>query len=151
MACRLDGAKPISEPILLIGPSWTYFCEILIKIHAFSFKKMQLKISPGKRCPFCLCLSVFKAIALHLLHAVIITRISTGCSISYSRQQQEKHQSSALLAFLSFLSDQWMLHTNGQQSFCDQSNSDNIQIWNPWIWFMERGYLHLLCNRYIDN
>ena len=44
--------------ILLIGPSWTNFGEILIEIHTFSFKKMHLKISSGKWRPFCLGLNV---------------------------------------------------------------------------------------------
>ena len=44
--------------ILLIGPLGTNFSEILIKIHAFSFKKMHLKMSSGKWRPFCLGLHV---------------------------------------------------------------------------------------------
>ena len=44
--------------ILLIGPSGTNFSEISIKIHIFSFKKMQLKMSSGKWQPFCLGLNV---------------------------------------------------------------------------------------------
>ena len=38
--------------ILLIGPLEKHFSEILIKIHAFSFKKMHLKMSSGKSRPF---------------------------------------------------------------------------------------------------
>ena len=44
--------------ILLIGPLGTNFNEILIEIHTFSFKKMHLKMSSGKRRPFCLGLNV---------------------------------------------------------------------------------------------
>ena len=44
--------------ILLIGPLGTNFSGILIKIHIFSFKKMHLKMSSGKRWPFCLGLKV---------------------------------------------------------------------------------------------
>ena len=40
--------------VLLIGPLGTNFSEILIRIQTFSFKKMQLKMSSAKRCPFCL-------------------------------------------------------------------------------------------------
>ena len=40
--------------ILLIGPLRTKFNEILIKIHAFSFMKMHLKMSSAKWRPFCL-------------------------------------------------------------------------------------------------
>ena len=44
--------------ILLIGPLGTNFSEILIEIQSFSFKKMHLKMSSGKWCPFCLGLNV---------------------------------------------------------------------------------------------
>ena len=40
--------------ILLIGPLGTHFSEMLSEIHAFSFKKMYLKMSSGQWCPFCL-------------------------------------------------------------------------------------------------
>ena len=43
--------------ILLIGPLRTIFSEIFIKIHAFSFKNMRLKMSSAK-WPFCLGLNV---------------------------------------------------------------------------------------------
>ena len=60
MTCRLDGAKPLSEPMmeLLIGPLGTNFSEILIEILTFSFKKMRLKESSAKWRPFCLGLNV---------------------------------------------------------------------------------------------
>ena len=44
--------------ILLIRPWGTNFSEILIEIHAFSFKKMHLKLSSAKWHPFCLDLNV---------------------------------------------------------------------------------------------
>ena len=40
--------------ILLIGPLGTNFSEILSEIHAFSFKKMHLKVSSAKWRLFCL-------------------------------------------------------------------------------------------------
>ena len=40
--------------ILLIGLLVTNFCEIVIKIHTFSFKKMHLKMASAKWRPFCL-------------------------------------------------------------------------------------------------
>ena len=40
--------------ILLIGPLGINFCEILIGIQTFSFKKMHLKMSSAKWRPFCL-------------------------------------------------------------------------------------------------
>ena len=61
MACRLDGAKPLSEPnagILLIGTLGTNFSEILIEIHTFSYRETHFKMSFGKWGPFCLVLSV---------------------------------------------------------------------------------------------
>ena len=55
MASRLVGAKPLSEPMLehcrTLG---TNFSEMLVEIHAFSFKEMQLKMSSPKWRPFCL-------------------------------------------------------------------------------------------------
>ena len=44
--------------ILLIGPLGTNFNEILIEIYTFSFKKLDLKMSSAKWCPFCLGLRV---------------------------------------------------------------------------------------------
>ena len=44
--------------ILLIRPLGTTFSEILIEISTFSFKEMRLKMSSGKRWPFCLGLNV---------------------------------------------------------------------------------------------
>ena len=44
--------------ILLIRTLGTNFSELLSKIHAFSFKKMHLKMSSAKWRPFCLGLNV---------------------------------------------------------------------------------------------
>ena len=44
--------------ILLIGPLGTNFNETSIEIHTVSFKKIHLKLSPGKWRPFCLSLNV---------------------------------------------------------------------------------------------
>ena len=49
--------------ILLIWPLGTNFDKILIKIHAFSFKKIHLKMS-GKWHPFCLGSNVLRDITL---------------------------------------------------------------------------------------
>ena len=46
--------------ILLIGPLGTDFGEILIRIQIFSFKKLPLKMSSAKWCPFCLGLNELK-------------------------------------------------------------------------------------------
>ena len=56
MACRLDGAKPLSKPIadmLSFGTQETQFNEISFESHLFSFKKMRLKMSSAKWRPFC--------------------------------------------------------------------------------------------------
>ena len=47
--------------ILLIEPLGTNFSEILIEMHTFSIKKMHLKMSSAKWCPFCLGLNVLNA------------------------------------------------------------------------------------------
>ena len=47
--------------ILLIRTLGTNFSEILREIHAFSLKKMHLKMSPAKWRPFCLGLNVLKS------------------------------------------------------------------------------------------
>ena len=39
--------------LLSIGPLETFFCITVIKVKAFSFKKMHLNMSPEKCCPFC--------------------------------------------------------------------------------------------------
>ena len=44
---------------LLIGPLGTNFSEILIKMYAFLFKDMHLKMSSGKWQLFCIGLNVF--------------------------------------------------------------------------------------------
>ena len=53
--------------LLLIGPLETNFTETLINIQTFSFRKMHLKMSPGKWRPFCLGLNVLKK-GLHTEH-----------------------------------------------------------------------------------
>ena len=50
--------------ILLIGILGTNFSEIAIKIHAFSFKTMNLKRSSAKWQPFCLGLNVLRVAAV---------------------------------------------------------------------------------------
>ena len=43
--------------ILLFGPLGSYFCEIVIEIDTFSFKKMHLNLSSAKWRPSCLSLN----------------------------------------------------------------------------------------------
>ena len=54
--------------ILLIGPQGTNFSEMLIEIHKFSFKKIHLKMSSGKRRPSCLGLNVLTHRGLKIFH-----------------------------------------------------------------------------------
>ena len=51
--------------ILLIRTLGTNFSEILSEIHAFSFKKMHLKMSSVKSRPFCLGLNVLTKCGLN--------------------------------------------------------------------------------------
>ena len=62
-----------NDGISLIGPLGTNLSEILIKIHTFSFKKMHLKMSSGKRRPFCLGLNVLITTKRVLISIIIIT------------------------------------------------------------------------------
>ena len=50
--------------ILLTGPLWTNFNEILIEIQTFSFKKMRMQMSSGKWRPFCIGLNVLTFVLL---------------------------------------------------------------------------------------
>ena len=59
MDCRLDGPKPLSQPMLeycVNRPLERNFSEVLSKIYTFSFKKIK-KLSAAWR-PFCLSLNV---------------------------------------------------------------------------------------------
>ena len=51
-----------NDGLLSIGTLWTNFSENVIKIPTLSFKKMHLKISSGKRRPFCLSLNVLTTV-----------------------------------------------------------------------------------------
>ena len=51
--------------ILLIEPLGTNFSEIVIEIHTISFKKMHLKMSSGRRWPYCFGLNVLNRPQLH--------------------------------------------------------------------------------------
>ena len=60
-----------SAEILLNGPLGTNFNEILIEIYTFSFKKIYLKMSPGKWQPFCLGLNELTHWLLGDLNAIL--------------------------------------------------------------------------------
>ena len=57
-SCRRQAITWTNVGMLFIGPLGTNFNAILIEIRTFSFKKMHLKMSPGKWRPFCLGLNV---------------------------------------------------------------------------------------------
>ena len=61
--------------ILLIGHLGTYFSEILIRIHTFSFKKMHLKMLSAKWRPFCLGLNVLNSSSRDC-YAIPVTTLS---------------------------------------------------------------------------
>ena len=65
--------------MLSIGPLGTNLSEILIEIHAFSFKKMHLKTSAGKWPPFCLGLNVLTGHLMPKYHEEIPARQPLIC------------------------------------------------------------------------
>ena len=66
--------------ILLNGTLGTTFCEILIEIRIFSFKKMGLKVSSAKWRPFCLGLNVLNS--RPYLHETTSTKTNPHANIS---------------------------------------------------------------------
>ena len=73
--------------ILLIRTFRTNFSEILRKIHTFSFKKMHLKMSTGKRRPFCLGLNVLNHTFAALQYRITWTwmkAVTPGQGINWS-------------------------------------------------------------------
>ena len=129
MACRLVGAKPLSEPETIIdfysslslnqcwnsltGPLETNLNEILIEIHAFSFTKIHLKMSSGKWRPFCAGLNV-----LRFLNK-LTTNVRYGpcaiwvfwCSSGHLQiAKLNNQQGSLLLLLLVTLSKAWKNH-----------------------------------------
>ena len=86
--------------ILLIGPLGTNFSEILIKICTFSFKKMHLKMSSGKRRPFCL--------GLNVIFGVWVDRLTTTSSYSYVIRHQQINNSGIFFFFFFYFCN-WAL------------------------------------------
>ena len=61
------------DGLLLIGPLGTNFSEIIIGIQTISFKKMHLKMTSAKWCPFCLGLNVLiNYETCFVMHAIIL-------------------------------------------------------------------------------
>ena len=61
--CRRQAIIWTNAVILLVRPLGTNFNDIVIEIHTFSFKKMNLKLSSGRWPPFCLGLNVLMKVA----------------------------------------------------------------------------------------
>ena len=76
--------------ILLIGPLGTNFSEILIEILTFSLKKMHLKVSSGKRRPFCLSLNVLKTVTLILVNLSPLTTRAMKLSLTSHGDQPDR-------------------------------------------------------------
>ena len=69
----------INAGILLTRALGTIFKEILIRIQIFSFKKMHLKMSSAKWCPFCLALNVSKSLLIEVKNLFILQNQCHGC------------------------------------------------------------------------
>ena len=72
MACRLFGAKPLSEPIVdyyQLDPWEQISGKMDSKYNNFSCRKMNLKMSSAKWWPFCLGLDVLIRLELDLMAA----------------------------------------------------------------------------------
>ena len=95
MACRLVGAKPLSEPMLEYCWYWplgTNFNEISVNICTFSFKKIHFKISSGKWHPFSLGLSMLKQLSPKvLLQIVHISQLLYGLEDLYLNLSMQSH------------------------------------------------------------
>ena len=65
--------------ILLIRPVGTNFCEILIGIQTFSFKKIHLEMSSAKWRPFCLRLNVIRKYQVILCSNSLYSSSSNIC------------------------------------------------------------------------
>ena len=66
--------------LLLIGPLETNFSEMLIQIHTFLFRKIDLKMSSGKWWPFCFGLSVLKQCS-HVVLCAVYTQMHLCISV----------------------------------------------------------------------
>ena len=80
--------------ILLIGPWVTNFSELLIDIHTFSFKKIDLKMSSAKWRPFCLGLNVLNHIShQHHQRRCLLHRTCWyyDCYVSTAKKSVMKH------------------------------------------------------------
>ena len=82
MPCRRQTIIWNNAGILLIRTSGTNFSEIVSQIHAFSFKKMHLKMSSAKWRSFCLGLNVLNS-GKRTLHQVLWNADNCGHICQY--------------------------------------------------------------------
>ena len=104
--------------LLLIGTLGTNFSEILCKVHTFSFKKINLKMSSGKWRPFCLGLNELYSQPFCDYHYSSILPCSQSC--------MHKWQKSSVPVF--FLLSLFLVY------FHSPPEQD------PWFWFIQ--HLH---------
>ena len=105
--------------ILLIEPLGINFNEIAIKIHAFSFKNIHLKMASGKWHPFCLCLNVLT----HLWPTDAIWRHRSGSTLV-------QVMAWCLMATSHYLNQCWLIL--------------NEVLWQSLPW----GWVHRKCSRW---
>ena len=98
--------------ILSIRTLETNFSEILSEIHAFSFKKMHLKMSSGKRRPFGLGLNVLTGRSCHFRQPVAYLMLNIFldklqyCLASFSLTVQTNHN------FIFFITQTALMRSN---------------------------------------
>ena len=103
MACRLYGAKPLSEPMLNCCPLHPCVSGILIVIHTFSFKKIYLKMSSGEWRPF------FLGLNLAISRFFAYTRPSHIDSLADAVQSKRLYKKSNLPSIHTY--HQWVCRT----------------------------------------
>ena len=112
--------------ILLIGPLWTNFSEILIEIPILSFKKMRLKESSAKWRPCCLGLNVLTSPNC----LVIVTKWLI------QRQRQNIYG---------------LIMEATPQAYGRICRGGNLKwLWSP-VWFYNMGYRLWPCETYLDE
>ena len=119
--CRRQAIIWTNTGILLIGPLWTNFSDIVSEIHTFSFKKMHLKMASGKKasilsrpqCARWLPLVILLCQRFSWLHCLILTLNLWAPSYL------------GLTRSLSWLLMPWLLTSPGHQQ--------------PWYWLCRIG------------
>ena len=128
MACRLDGAKPLSEPmlhtVLLIGPLGTNFNEILIGIQSFKHfhsRKFTWKCRLGNAVHFV-------SASISMCYWFVIEQTIPGIVHSYDfwihcRQWKTDHIDCTRML-------SWGFQIQIQNQFIQLSLACNIFLWN---------------------